>query len=98
MPIAPLTPTERDAALATLPHWTLSDDARAITRTLILPDFAAAFALMTRVAIVAEKADHHPEWFNVYNRIDIRLTTHDADGLSTRDIALARAIDGFVGG
>jgi 4a-hydroxytetrahydrobiopterin dehydratase len=98
MPIAQLTPAERDEALATLPHWTLSDDTRAITRTLTLPDFAAAFALMTRIAIVAEKADHHPEWFNVYNRIDIRLTTHDADGLSVRDIALARAIDGFVGG
>ena len=96
MAIAPLTPAEREAALTALPHWTLSEDALAITRTLMFADFAQAFSFMARVAIVAEKANHHPEWFNVYNRVEVRLTTHDAGGLSHRDVALAKAIDGFV--
>jgi len=59
-------------------------------------DFAEAFGFMTRVAILAEKADHHPEWFNVYNRVDILLTTHDAGGLSQRDVNLATAIDAIT--
>ena len=96
MAIARLSPTERDAALAALPHWTLSADTLAINRTLVFADFAQAFGFMARVALVAEKADHHPEWFNVYNRVEIRLTTHDAGGLSARDVALAQAIDGFA--
>lgn len=97
MAIPQLTPTERDTAMAALPHWTLSDDALAITRTLRFGDFAEAFGFMARVAILAEKADHHPEWFNVYNRVEIRLTTHDAGGLSHRDVALATAIDAIAG-
>ena len=96
MAIAQLTPAERDAALAALPHWALSEDSLAITRTLKFADFAEAFGFMARVAIMAEKADHHPEWFNVYNRVEIRLTTHDAGGLSQRDVALATVIDGFA--
>jgi len=96
MAIARLTAAERDAALADLREWTLSDDGLAMTRTLKFTDFAQAFGFMTRVAIVADKADHHPECFNVYNRVEIRLTTHDAGGLSQRDVALAKAIDGFV--
>ena len=60
------------------------------------PDFNAAFAFMTRVAMAAEQANHHPEWFNVYNRVDVQLTTHDADGLTARDFALAKRMDGFV--
>lgn len=96
MAIAQLTATERDAALAELPHWTLSDDTLSISRTLKFADFAEAFGFMARVALVAEKADHHPEWFNVYNRVEIRLTTHDAGGLSQRDVALAQAIDAFA--
>jgi len=96
MAIAQLTQAERDTALASLPDWTLAADGLAITRTLIFADFAQAFGFMTRVAILAEKADHHPEWFNVYNRVEIRLTTHDAGGLSRRDVALATAIDSFV--
>lgn len=96
MAVPQLTPSERDAALALLPHWTLSDDSLAINRTLKFGDFAQAFGFMARVAIIAEKADHHPEWFNVYNRVEIRLTTHDAGGLSKRDVALAQAIDEFV--
>ena len=96
MPIAKLTPAERDAALARLTGWTLRDDGLAICRSLRFGDFAEAFGFMTRIAILAEKADHHPEWFNVYNRVDITLTTHDAGGLSQRDIALAEAIDRAV--
>jgi 4a-hydroxytetrahydrobiopterin dehydratase len=96
MALAQLTQAERDTALAALPEWTLADDGLAITRKLVFTDFAQAFGFMTRVAILAEKADHHPEWFNVYNRVEIRLTTHDAGGLSKRDVALATAIDGFV--
>ena len=67
-----------------------------LTRRFIFPDFVAAFGFMTRVALLAEKADHHPEWSNVYNRVDILLTTHDAGGLSERDIAMARAIDAMA--
>ena len=96
MPIARLTDTERDAALAHLPGWTMREDGLAITRTFRFADFAEAFGFMARVAIHAEKADHHPEWFNVYNRVEITLTTHDAGGLSTRDVALAEAIDAMV--
>jgi 4a-hydroxytetrahydrobiopterin dehydratase len=96
MAIARLTDAERTAALTELPRWTLSDDGLAINRTLTFADFAEAFGFMARVAILAEKADHHPEWFNVWNRVEIRLTTHDAGGLSRRDLALAKAIDGFA--
>jgi 4a-hydroxytetrahydrobiopterin dehydratase len=96
MAIARLSDAERDTALAELSGWTLRDDALAIQRSLRFADFNAAFGFMTRVAIEAEKADHHPEWFNVYNRVDITLTTHDAGGLSARDVALARFIDGLA--
>ncbi|ARU17437.1 4a-hydroxytetrahydrobiopterin dehydratase [Croceicoccus marinus] len=91
--VARLTDTEISAALNELPQWQLREDGLAITRTLKFGDFAEAFGFMTRVAILAEKADHHPEWFNVYNRVEITLTTHHADGLSQRDVALARQID-----
>ena len=96
MGIARLTDAERDAALAELSRWSLRDDGLAITRTLRLGDFGEAFGFMTRVAIAADKADHHPEWFNVYNRVEITLTTHDVGGLSARDVALARFIDGIA--
>jgi 4a-hydroxytetrahydrobiopterin dehydratase len=92
MPVPRLTNSEVAALLAELPDWTLRADGRAIERRFKFPDFNAAFAFMTRVALYAEKADHHPEWFNVYNRVDVTLTTHDADGLSERDAAMARAI------
>ncbi len=85
----------RVAALAALPGWKYDMEAKGIRRYFKFDDFAAAFGFMTRVAILAEKADHHPEWFNVYNRVDILLTTHDVGGLSQRDIDLALAIDGF---
>lgn len=93
MPIAQLTPAERDAALADLPLWSLRADGLAIQRELRFADFAEAFGFMARVAIHAEKQDHHPEWSNVYNRVSITLTTHDAGGVSARDVAMARAID-----
>ncbi|KHL26874.1 pterin-4-alpha-carbinolamine dehydratase [Croceibacterium mercuriale] len=94
--IAPLTPEQRIAALHAMPHWTYDPDRRAFYRALRLADFAEAIGLMMRIAVVAEKADHHPEWFNVYNRLEIWLTTHDAGDVSQRDIDLAQAIDGFV--
>ena len=96
MPIPQLSPEERNAALAELPGWTLRHDRLAIVRSFSFADFSAAFAFMTRVALLAEKADHHPEWSNVWNRVHITLTTHDAGGLSERDVALAKAIAGLV--
>lgn len=96
MSIARMTQAERESALATLPAWSLARDGAAIERKLQFADFSQAFAFVTRVALLAEQHDHHPEWFNVYNRVEITLTTHDADGLSTRDVAMATAIDALV--
>lgn len=96
--VAKLTAEQRAASLAELSNWRELAGRDAISRSLVFADFAEAFAVMTRVAIVAEKLDHHPEWSNVYNRLEITLTTHDAGGLSKRDIELARLIDGFVAG
>ncbi len=84
-----LTDQERTEALTTLAEWTHEPDRDAIVRTFQFPDFVTAFAFMTAVALEAEKADHHPEWSNVYGRVSILLTTHDADGPSERDINLA---------
>lgn len=81
------------AMLARFPDWTHEPARDAITRRFTFDDFAQAFGFMTSVAIIAEKMDHHPEWSNVYNRVDILLTTHDADGLSERDAKLAEAIE-----
>jgi 4a-hydroxytetrahydrobiopterin dehydratase len=82
------------AALAeTLPHWALVPGRDAIARSFRFADFSAAWGFMARVALLAEQQDHHPEWFNVYNKVDITLSTHDAGGLSQRDIKLAQAID-----
>ncbi|WP_295492191.1 4a-hydroxytetrahydrobiopterin dehydratase [Sphingorhabdus sp. EL138] len=96
MHISRLEDAARDIAMQQLPQWTYDADAKGIRRTLRFADFAEAFGFMTRVAILAEKADHHPEWFNVYNRVEILLTTHDADGLSQRDIDLASKIDAIA--
>lgn len=95
--IPKLSEAERDAALAGLPDWTLSEDGSGISRAFRFGDFVEAFGFMTRVALLAEAADHHPEWSNVYNRVEIRLTTHDCGGLSKRDMALARKIDALLG-
>lgn len=89
-----LTEQERDTALRALPHWAYAPErGGCIVREFKFAGFTQAFAFMTQVALHAEKSDHHPEWFNVYNRVKITLTTHDADGLSQRDIALAQTID-----
>lgn len=96
MTIARLTETERDALLADCPGWSLRADGKAIEREFRFGDFNEAFGFMTRVALLADKVDHHPEWFNVYNRVEITLTTHDADGLSQRDADMARAIEAML--
>ena len=88
-----LTGAKRRAALGELPAWSEAEDRDAMRRTIRCADFNEAFAFMARVAMQAEKMDHHPEWFNVYNRVEIVLTTHDADGVTERDIKLARFID-----
>jgi 4a-hydroxytetrahydrobiopterin dehydratase len=96
MTIATLTEAERAAALPALAGWTLVTGRDAIQKSYRFADFTQAFGFMAQVALLAEKADHHPEWFNVYNRVDVLLTTHDAGGLSQRDIALANAMDALL--
>ncbi len=78
------------------PDWTRSDDGKALLRTCRFNDFAAAFAFLARVAAHAEAVDHHPEFTSVWNRVDFRLTSHDAGGVTERDVALAKAIDALV--
>ena len=81
------------AALESLPGWRAAEDRDAITRTFRFKDFNAAFGWMTRVALAAEKLDHHPEWFNVYNRVEVVLTTHDAAGVTALDVEMARTME-----
>lgn len=78
--------------------WIRSDDGKALERSFTFKDFSAAFAFLTRVAMHAEKVDHHPEFTNVWNRVDFRLTTHDTGGVTERDVKLAEAINGLAGG
>lgn len=92
-----LTDAERSAALAELPGWTLTRGGKAMERDWRFADFSEAWGFMTRVALLAETQDHHPEWSNVYNRVTIALTTHDAGGLSERDLRMARAIEALGG-
>jgi len=87
----------RAAALKDLPQWREVDGREAITRTFRFKDFSAAFGFMTRAALLAEKMDHHPEWFNVYNRVEVTLATHDAGGVTDKDIAMAKAMDAYAG-
>ena len=94
--IAGLDEDERAAALDALDEWDYDEARDALTRRFVFSDFSEAFAFMTRVALLAEKADHHPEWSNVYNRVDILLTTHDAGGLSARDVDMAHAIEALL--
>ena len=91
-----LTEPERSAALAQLSAWTLQDGRDAIARSITFKDFSVAWGFMNRVALAAEAMDHHPEWFNVWTRVDIVLSTHDAGGLTERDVALAGKIDSFA--
>jgi 4a-hydroxytetrahydrobiopterin dehydratase len=86
----------RAQALAALDGWAELPGRDAIAKSFKFVDFSAAFAFMARVALKAEKMDHHPEWFNVYNKVDIVLSTHDAGGLTARDIELAKFIDRAV--
>jgi 4a-hydroxytetrahydrobiopterin dehydratase len=96
MAIPQLTDAERTQALAALPDWSLRADGLAIERKFKFADFNEAFGFMARVALLADKQDHHPEWSNVYNRVEITLTTHDAGGLSLRDVEMAKAIDALL--
>ena len=93
----PLTSEERQGPLQDRLSmgWSMVSDRDAIQKTFQFSDFNEAFGFMSRVALVAEKLNHHPEWFNVWNRVEITLTTHDAGGLSTLDLELARQADGF---
>ena len=92
-PAAMLKPADRQAHINRLNGWEFDPARNAIRKILRFPDFVEAFGFMSGVALLAERSDHHPEWFNVYNRVEILLTTHDAGGLSIRDIDLAAAID-----
>lgn len=94
--VSRLSEHERAEALSSLEGWSLVEGREAITKTFAFADFNAAFGFMTRVALVAEKLDHHPEWSNVYRKVTVTLTTHDAKGLTRRDVALAQAMDGFA--
>ncbi len=96
--IEKLTPAERAGLAADLPAWRMHPERDAIARSFAFADFSQAWGFMARVALLAEKADHHPEWSNVWNKVEILLSTHDAGGLSARDVALARAIDGLLNG
>ena len=91
--IAKLTDTERATLPIALPQWRMVPGRDAIQRDFAFADFSAAWGFMSRVALLAEKQDHHPEWSNVWNRVSITLATHDAGGISARDIKLAQAID-----
>lgn len=93
---AKLSKEDRAAALKSLSGW--SDDAKrdAIVKTFVFKDFVEAFGFMSQAALVAERMDHHPEWSNVYKTVNVLLTTHDADGVTAKDITLAKAMDGFA--
>ena len=92
-----LTGESRKAALAKLSGWSEVPGRDAIAKTFTFGNFSEAFGFMTRAALVAEKLDHHPEWFNVYKTVDVTLSTHDAGGLTERDVALAEAMNKIGG-
>jgi 4a-hydroxytetrahydrobiopterin dehydratase len=92
-----LTAEARKAALARLPGWADAPDRDAIVKKFVFKDFNQAFGFMTRAALVAEKMDHHPEWFNVYKTVEVTLSTHDAGGVTELDIKLAEAMDRIAG-
>lgn len=94
--VAKLTEAERDALGSSIPAWEMLPGRDAIVRRWRFASFSEAWGFMARVALLAEQQDHHPEWSNVYNRVEIVLTTHDAGGLSARDIRLAQAIDAIA--
>ena len=92
-----LTGNDLDAALASLDGWSKVDGKDAITKTFKFKDFNAAFGFMSRAALLAEKLDHHPEWFNVYNKVEVTLTTHDAGGITELDTTTAQKMNSFAG-
>ena len=94
--MAVLSESDRNAALAGLPGWSFDETRNGIARSFKFRDFGEAFAFMTRVALAAEKADHHPDWANVWNRVDILLSTHSEGGVTAKDIDLAATIEGFA--
>lgn len=101
MSVPELSRDEIKQLLADHPDWELSREGKAITRTFQFDDFSQAWGFMSRVALLAETQDHHPEWFNVYAKVEVTLTTHDAGdsgGLSVRDARLARSIDAIAAG
>lgn len=93
MAVEKLTRSQAEAALDGLDGWEFARDGDAMRKVFKFDDFSAAWGFMNRIALIAEKSDHHPEWFNVYNKVDISLTTHDAGGLSQRDVNMAQAIE-----
>ena len=95
---AKLTPEARKSALAKLSGWSEVQGRDAITRKFVFKDFNQAFGFMTRAALVAEKLDHHPEWFNVYKTVEVTLATHDAGGVTELDIELAGTMNRLAGG
>ncbi|MCA3562730.1 MAG: 4a-hydroxytetrahydrobiopterin dehydratase [Methylocystis sp.] len=97
MPATRLSAHEIASALATLKGWSLAEGREAIRKRFVFKDFSEAFGWMTRAALVAEKLDHHPEWFNVYKTVDVTLATHDAGGVTQLDVTLAKAMDALAG-
>ena len=95
--VSRLTGDEREAALGGLTGWGEADGRDAITKSYSFADFSEAWGFMSRAALVAEAMDHHPEWFNVYKTVEVTLSTHDAGGLTERDIQLAAAMDRIAG-
>lgn len=91
-----LSPEAQAEALATLTGWKLAQGREAISKRFVFRDFSEAFGWMTRVALLAEAANHHPEWSNIYRTVDVTLATHDAGGLTELDVKLARAIDALA--
>ena len=91
-----LTDQDIEARIGALAGWSYDAPAKAIRRSLKFADFTQAFGFMTQVALAAEKADHHPDWSNVWNRVEIALSTHDQGGVTEKDFALAASIDGFA--
>ena len=93
-----LTPEARAKALSGLPGWAAVEGRDAITKSFAFKDFNAAFGFMTRVALLAERMDHHPEWRNVYNKVEVTLATHDAGGVTERDVKMAKFMDAAAAG
>ena len=91
-----LTAASIEEALGELEGWSSDEDGSGIKKSFKFKNFSSAFAFMTRVAMLAEKMDHHPEWFNVYNRVDVRLSTHDAGGVTILDVEMARKMNVFA--